>query len=352
MKDLSLFDPNGATNFKNNVFGLPFSEEEADLVILPVAWEVTVSDGGGTSRAPEHVFRASRHVDLFDPETDNAWRKGIFMRSWDEKIEMKGDFLRKEAELYLDYISTGGDVENNNFLSKSLREINEGGALLNDWVYRQTRDLLIMGKKVALLGGDHSTPLGFLRALAEQFGDFGVLQIDAHCDLRKSYEGFIYSHGSIMYNALSEISQIKKLVQLGVRDYCEEEWNFICNSNFRVATFFDKEIKERQWEGQTWKAVAEHIIEQLPGQVYLSFDVDGLDPKLCPSTGTPVPGGMEADQIFYLLSRILQSGRKFIGFDLCEIGVGPNGYDATVGARILWKLCNYLLADQAGPQKT
>jgi agmatinase len=347
MKDLSNFDSNGPSNPKNNIFGLPFSEEDARLVILPVPWEVTVSYGAGTSRAPERVFHASMQVDLFDAETRDAWKKGIYMRQPDKKVLMKSDYLRKEAELYINYTSKGEMVEKNSFMCKSLKEINEGSALLNKWVYEQTLSLLNDGKLVGLLGGDHSTPLGYYKAIAEKHGDFGILQIDAHCDLRKSYENFVYSHASVMYNALQEIPGLKKLVQIGVRDYCQEEWDYIRGSNDRVVTWFDKDMKGRSFEGQSWQQTAGEIVSQLPDKVYISWDIDGLDPKLCPHTGTPVPGGFEAEQIFYLIRLIIASGRRFIGFDLDEIGVGDTDWDANVGARILWKLCNLLVANNS-----
>jgi agmatinase len=347
MTDLSNFDSNGPSNPKNNIFGLPFSEEEARIVILPVPWEVTVSYGAGTSRAPERIFHASMQVDLFDAETQDAWKKGIYMRQPDKKVLMKSDYLRKEAELYLNYTSKGEMVEKNSFMCKSLKEINEGSALLNKWVYEQTLSLLDNDKLVGLLGGDHSTPLGYYKAIAEKHGDFGILQIDAHCDLRKSYENFVYSHGSIMYNALQEIPQLKRLVQIGVRDYCQEEWDYIRRSNDRVVTWLDKDIKERGFTGQSWQQIANEIVNQLPDKVYISLDIDGLDPKLCPATGTPVPGGFETEQIFYLLRLIIASGRRFIGFDLAEIGVGDTDWDANVGARILWKLCNLLVANNS-----
>jgi len=344
MTDLSHFDPNGASNPKNNIFGLPFSEEDARLVILPIPWEVTVSYGAGTARAAEHVFAASMQVDLFDSDSNDAWKQGFYMRQPDKKVLMKSDYLRKEAELYIDYTSKGEVLEKNSFMCKSLKEINEGSANLIKWVYEQTRSLLEKGKLVGLLGGDHSIPLGYFKAIAEKHGDFGILQIDAHCDLRKCYENFVYSHASIMYNALQEIPQLKRLVQIGVRDYCQEEWDYIRNSNYQVITYFDKDIKERAYEGQSWKQIADEIVSHLPDKVYVSFDIDGLDPKLCPNTGTPVHGGFEAEQVFYLIKKIIQSGRKFIGFDLDEIGVGETDWDANVGARVLWKLCNLLVA--------
>jgi agmatinase len=183
--------------------------------------------------------------------------------------------------------------------------------------------------------------------MAEKHGDFGILQIDAHCDLRVAYEGFNYSHASIMYNALKEIKEISRLVQMGIRDYSADEWNYIKNSNYRVVTYFDKEIKNRLYEGQSWKMIAEEIVSKLPEKVYISFDVDGLDPKLCPHTGTPVQGGFETEQIYYLFSKITQSGKKIIGFDLNETGVSESDWDANVSARILFKLCNLLVTSNS-----
>lgn len=344
MIDLSGFDPNGAGNPNNNVFGLPFTEEDAALVILPVPWEVTVSYKAGTARAPEHIFRASLQVDLHDNDTSDAWRQGIYMRDVDRSILLKSDYLRKESELYINYIAQGENVNDNKFMCKTLKEVNAGGLFLNDWVYHQTKELLAKGKLVALLGGDHSTPLGYYKAIAEKHGSFGILQIDAHLDLRKSYEGFIYSHASVMYNALNEVPELEKLVQVAVRDYGDDELQLVENSNNRIVVFFDREMKERLYEGEIWKKIADEIVEQLPEKVYISFDIDGLDPKLCPHTGTPVMGGLETEQLFYLFRKILTSGRKFIGFDLNEVGVSTTEWDENVGARVLYKLCNLLLA--------
>lgn len=344
MTDLSQFDPNTVGNPNNNVFGLPFPEEDARLIILPVPWEVTVSYNAGTARAPEHVFKASLQVDLFDPEIKDAWKQGFFMRPVDRKVLMKSDYLRKEAELYINYIAEGENVLDNKFMCKTLKEVNAGSIYMNEWVFQQTKQLLDSGKLVGLLGGDHSTPLGYFKAIAEKYGDFGILQIDAHCDLRKAYENFNYSHASIMYNALEEIPQLKKLVQIGIRDFCEEEWDYIEKSDSRVKTYFDKDIKERLYEGETWQKLVNEMIANLPEKVYISFDIDGLDPKLCPHTGTPVQGGFETDQIFYLFKKLLESGRHLIGFDLNEVGVSHDEWDENVGARCLFKLCNMLMS--------
>ncbi len=343
MTDLSSFNPNAAGNPDNNIFGLPFQEEDARVVLVPVPWEVTVSYGAGTARSAEHICKASLHVDVFDADVPNGWRKGFYIRPIEKKILMKSDYLRKEAELFMNYISKGEDVDKNKFMCKSQKEINEGSELLNTWVYEQTNDLLNSGKLVGLIGGDHSVVLGYLKALTSKYNSFGILQIDAHCDLRKSFNNFVNSHASVMYNALTNFPQIERLVQLGVRDYCEEEWDYVCNSHYRVITYFDQQIKQRQYEGETWRHITDEIINQLPQNVYISFDVDGLDPKLCPHTGTPVPGGFEAEQMVYVFKKIIDSGRKLIGFDLVEVGVGDSNIDSNVAARLLWKLCNYMV---------
>jgi agmatinase len=344
MIDLSNFDPNSAGNPNNNIFGLPFSEDESRLVILPIPWEVTVSFGSGTARSAEQIMKASLQVDLFDPDVPDGWQQGFYMKEADRKILLKSDYLRKEAELYIDYISKGEEVNDNQFMCKTLKEVNEGSYFLNSWVYQQSKALLDKGKLVGLLGGDHSTPLGFMRAIAEKHGDFGILQIDAHCDLRESYEGFFYSHASIMYNALKEIPELKKLVQVGIRDYSQGEHEYIQSSNGRVRTFFDREIRERQYEGETFRQITDDIVRQLPDKVYISFDIDGLDPKLCPNTGTPVQGGFETEQVFYIFNKIRQAGKQIIGFDLSEVSTSETCWDTNVGARVLFKLCNLLVA--------
>jgi agmatinase len=145
-----------------------------------------------------------------------------------------------------------------------------------------------------------------------------------------------------MYNALRDIPQIEKLIQIGVRDYSQEEFDYIKQSKGRVQTYFDKEIRQRQLRGQSWYQTAQEIIAALPPQVYISFDIDGLERSLCPDTGTPVPGGFQLEELYLLFSGIIDSGRTLIGFDLSEVGVSDNEWNANVAARLLLKLCNLL----------
>lgn len=345
--DLSSFNPNSIGLKSNNIFGLPFTKEEASLVLLPVPWEVTVSYRGGTARGPENIFDASMQVDLYDPDLPDYWKKGYYMLSEDKNIRKKSNYLRQCAELIISYLAEGGNVDQHEQLTYKLKEVNDGTVMLKNWVYEMTHGLLREGKLVGLVGGDHSTPLGFIKALSELHENFGILQIDAHADLRIAYEGFTYSHASIMYNVLNEVPQMKKLVQVGIRDYCDEELDIINEQPERIKTFFDKDIKERQFDGDTWKQICNDIISALPDKVYISFDIDGLDPKLCPDTGTPVPGGFELEQVFYLFKQLYKSGKQIIGFDLNEVSCGEHstdGIDAIVGARVLYKMCNFLMA--------
>ncbi|NDC42237.1 MAG: agmatinase, partial [Chitinophagia bacterium] len=295
---------------------------------------------------PNHIFDASMQVDLYDAEFPGAWKNGIYMLPVDRNIRKKSDYLRQCTELIHCHMAEGGLVKDNEQLAGKMKEINEASVVLRDVIFEMACNLMKRGKKLGLVGGDHSTPLGFIKAMGTEHADFGVLQIDAHCDLREAYEGFTYSHASVMYNVLQEVPQVSKLVQLGIRDYCDEEIDRINSSNGRIATFFDYDIKCRQYAGESWKSICDSIVAALPQKVYISFDIDGLDPKLCPNTGTPVPGGFETEQIYYLFKILKESGREIIGFDLNEVSCGihtGDGIDAIVGARVLYKLCNYLL---------
>jgi agmatinase len=116
----------------------------------------------------------------------------------------------------------------------------------------------------------------------------------------------------------------------------------INESNGRIKTFYDWKLREDQYMGMSWTTICNQIIAELPSHVYISFDIDGLDPKLCPNTGTPVAGGLELQQAFYLLSKLVDSGKTIIGFDLCEVTPGQDEWDGNVGARVLYKLCNLM----------
>lgn len=335
------FDINGP-GVPGKLFGLPFDPESASVIVIPVPWEVTVSYGSGTSFAPEAILRASFQVDLALKDFSENEVLGISMLS-----EISGIIAQKNSafrELAKKHIS---DVEahRNETDSDDLKKINEASEELNDLVKTEAQKWIGKNKLIGLLGGDHSTSIGLIRALSEKHERFGILQIDAHCDLRKAYEGFIYSHASAMFNVL-KLPAVSRLVQVGIRDYCEEELTMINRGMGRIKTFFDQDLKEHLIHGKTWDYVSDLIIKELPALVYISFDIDGLDPKLCPHTGTPVPGGLEFEQAVYLIKKLVRSGKKIIGFDLCEVVPGNTEWDANVGARALYQLCHWMAASR------
>jgi agmatinase len=332
------FDANGIGQLNDGMFGLPFTLEECETVLIPVPWEVTVSYGGGTAHGPQAILDASYQVDLYDPLVKDAWKKGIGMDTISEEVKSRSETLRQASERYIDALGNGADAQESE-LKATAAAIQKGCLWLNSWVKNRVLHFMNQGKTVGLIGGDHSTPLGMMNALAEKHGNFTILQIDAHADLRNAYEGFEFSHASIMYNAL-KIAQVEKLVQVGIRDYCEEELELINSSNGRIKTFFDRDIKYAQYNGDSWDRICNRIVNELPQNIYLSFDIDGLDPKLCPHTGTPVAGGFETEQVLFLLEKIVNSGRTIIAFDLNEVSPGPDEWDANVAARLLYRIAN------------
>lgn len=335
---LDSFNPNNL-GYKGNLFGLPFTPETAQLVIVPVPWEVTVTYHSGAALGPAAILDASIQVDLFFRNAPEAWKLGVSMLPVNNDLFAESEKLRDLASRHVSRLENHGTYAPNDPL---LAKINEACETLNVFVKSTTQRLLKSGKMVGLLGGDHSTPLGFLRALSEVYARFGVLHIDAHADLRKSYQGFTYSHASIMHNVL-KLPSMMRLVQVGIRDLCDEEMQVAEKSNGRIISFFDEDIKSEMYGGRTWDNICEKIVAALPDFVYISFDIDGLDPKLCPNTGTPVPGGLEFGQAAHLLKKVVKSGKKIIGFDLNEVAPGKdNDWDANVGARMLYQLCNWM----------
>ncbi|MDZ4660301.1 MAG: agmatinase family protein [Pseudomonadota bacterium] len=312
------------------IFGVDARKENSKIILLPVPWEVTTSYGGGTSFGPEIINKASQQVDLFDNHFGSFTDQGIFLEE---------DF-GNIAELNLEFKPLARDP-------KSITKINAASSKVNEAVRLKTSEILKSGKICGVIGGDHSAPFGALQAVAEHFkGDFGILHFDAHADLRESYQGFEFSHASIMNNVINRLS-LTKLVQVGIRDYCEEEKHFIESHAETVKTFYDDYLKSEQLKGKPWASLVDEIISELPKNIYISFDIDGLEPSLCPNTGTPVPGGLSFNEISFFLNRLLEKNKKIVGFDLCEVSLGENRgsseWDANVGARILFKLCGLAL---------
>ena len=342
-KVVQAFDPD-APAAVGSLFGLPYTVDDAKVVALPIPWDATVSYKSGASKGPKAILEASCQVDLFDEKIMDAWKTGIAMDAFPKDFEKMNTVLRKKVETYLDAFVAG--KADTNAMKSTRDEVNKKCDELRKWIKNRSLSFLKKNKIVALIGGDHSTPLGLMEAVSEHCASFGILHVDAHCDLRNAYEGFTFSHASIMFNAL-KIKNMERLVQVGIRDFSEGEKKIIDDSNGRVRLFSDKSMKEKMYIGATWQQITKNIINQLPQNVYLSFDIDGLDPKLCPNTGTPVPGGLEFQQAIYLIEQVVESGRKIISFDINEVAPGNDEWDANVGARLLYKISNLAALSQA-----
>ena len=338
----SSFDPNAAAPADSGIFGLPHDPDAAEVVLVPVPFDATTSYRQGTADGPAAILAASHQVDLYDLQTGRPYQRGIAMLPADPAVATANELCRALAA---PIIAKGGADPSEPADTSALAEIERRMAELNAGLRGTVTALFAAGKLPGVVGGDHSVPLGAIAAAGARFQDLGILHVDAHADLRVAYEGFRYSHASIMDNVLREVPAVRRIVQVGIRDFCEQEFAAIEASEGRVITHFDLAWQRRLAAGETLRGLLDEAVGALPQDVWVSFDIDGLDPALCPHTGTPVPGGLSFATAALLLERLVASGRRIIGFDLNEVAPGPEGdeWDANVGARVLYKLCGFAL---------
>ncbi len=328
--------PLGPTIKSGRLFDLPFTEQNANIILLPVPWEVTVSTQGGTATAGMNILSASYYTEVYEKNINPAEIASVCMLPTNDYWLRQNRALRPQARRYIEFLSQGGEVEKNTEMAAILQTINTSCEQLRQWVFQTTKKYLAKGKIIGLVGGEHSTCLGYIQALAEVYDSFGILQIDAHQDLIRCYEGFEYSHASISYHTM-QLQNISQLVQVGIRDVCQEETELTKNHK-KIKVFYDQEIREMLFAGTAFTHIAEQIIAELPQNVYLSFDIDGLSPENCPNTGTPVPGGLHFCEMYFLIKKLVESKRCIVGFDLSEVAGVGNDWDGNVGARILYYL--------------
>lgn len=332
---IAAFDPGDVGAVNGNLFGFPHDYAHASTIVIGVPWDVTTSYRDGTYRGPDAILQASPQLDFYDFDNPEAWRQGIYMLPVPQWLLAKNQRRRRDAIAIIRQAEQGIAPSDSPDLALALERVNQSCFAMSRWVHDQTQAALHQQKKAIIIGGDHSVPLGGLKALAQQYLSFGILHIDAHSDLRHAYEGFQESHASIMFNAM-QLPQISKLVQVGIRDVSHGEMAYIQQSNGRIVTYLDTQLKQAAYGGKSWMQQCQDIVKQLPELVYISCDVDGLDPKLCPNTGTPVPGGLDLEEIYCLWREVVHSGRRIIGGDICE--TGDHEWDGNVSARILYKL--------------
>ncbi len=351
MQPTDPFDPSGPAPAGSGIFGLPHSEEEAEVVVLGVPFEATTSYGRGTARGPAAVRAASEQIDLFDLQTGHPYRGGIHMRAIDPRLAALNEETCALAQPILD---VGGDVAGDPRLAADLARVNELCGEMNERVADAVRGLLERDKLPAVVGGDHSIAYGPIQACAERFHGLGILHFDAHADLREAYEGFTWSHASILYNVVERLD-VSRVVQVGIRDLCEEEHRKIARSGGRITAVFDRDWSRARLAGEDLLARIARTLDLLPEHVYVTFDVDGLDPSLCPNTGTPVPGGLSWNEAMAWLEGLARSGRRVVGLDVNEVNPGPppaagerDPIDSIVGARLLYRTIGTALQTRKG----
>lgn len=315
--------------------------------LLGVPFDATTSYRKGAARGPEAILAASHQVDLFDP-LQGSWPGGDG-RPWAAGLSLEidsqiGAWNTEATPIAQRIIDLGGVLAGDAELSRGLERVNELGDAVNDRVRSWTGGALDEGAQVGIVGGDHASPFGAIQAAAARCPGLGLLHMDAHADLREAYEGFTWSHASILHNVLERLPGVAEVLSVGVRDLGEREAARLADEEERVRAVMDHEWSAWRLAGEDLGQRARGFIDGLPDCVWVSFDVDGLDPALCPSTGTPVPGGLRWDEAMLWLDTLANSGKRVVGFDLCEVSpgedssLGTDTWDAIVGARLLYRL--------------
>lgn len=321
------FDPDGVGVDNGTYFGLPFAPETAELVLISAPWDVTVSYGAGAAYAPDAIIEASTQLDFHDPLAPGAWRRGIATADVDYSLLESSQRLRADAARVIDHLEGGGCLEDD-YVVRKVRRVNEGCMSMNANVGAQASRWLDAGKTVGLVGGDHSTPYGLIRALGARHAAFGILHVAQDVE---------HDRG------VGKLKPLVGIAQVAVRDFSESEAALAASSG-RIATFDDLSLAAALFRGETWDAQCRCIVDALPQEVYVSFDIDALTFENCPHTGTPVSGGLTFNQAVWLLDTLTRSGRRIIGFDVVEVCPAPDErIDAITGARMLWKLCGQTL---------
>lgn len=339
------FDPNAAAADPANIFGLPHTRQDASIVLIPVPYDATSSYGVGSAQGPEAIREASAQVDLFDRRFGNIYERGIFMEphppevlAWSEKARV----------LSAPIIEQGGSKDGD---EDAVSQVDQYSARAAGFARAQALAAFDEGKVPGLIGGEHGVSYGLYKAASERFPGVGILQIDAHMDLRPAFEGFAWSHASVMHNVVYDLEGVSRIVQVGIRDYCEQEAELAerltpdkaPDGETTIVTYFWDDLADDRFGGTSWGLNCERIINHLPAEVVISIDIDGLEPTLCPNTGTPVPGGLSWDQLSLLLRMIKESDRTVVAFDLVEVCPskvpGSPPIDEMVAARVLYRLC-------------
>ena len=278
--------------------------DTADVVIVSAPFEHATTYGGGAKNGPRAILEASRQVEVFDEET-------------------KREICKEHGIATLPPLS----------LSKKKDEV----ALQE--IHNTVSGLLGRNKFVVTLGGEHTISSATIAAHARKFIDLSVLQFDAHSGLRNEYQGNKYSHASVMARVCEFLEPVK-LVQVGVRAQCREEAEFVRDHN--VHAFYAHEIRNGVHTRflRTWD---DAVVDTLSDQVYVTFDVDGFDPSIMPSTGTPEPNGLYWDEVMRCLRKVGQK-KRIVGLDVVELApIKGLRHPDLMTAKLVSKILNYAL---------
>jgi agmatinase len=320
-----------------SIFGLP-THPNPKIEILPIPWDTCAPFERGTRHAPKAIQIASTQLALYDLEYGAFWKEGIFMHDVESRYMHLSEHMKSLLQTCI------SSDEENVPISKQIDTIVEE---FQDDIYQKSKTLLAEEKIVGVLGGEHSSSYGLIRASSELFsdGNFGVVHINAHLCFQNDGGRIRNSRSSIFWH-VSKLQHVQKIVGLGIRDVEEQEVLYANSLGTRHRTYYDHELSRRLLSGESWLSIVNECIQHLPPNIHISIDIDGLDPFLCPNTRSPVPGGLSFQQLQALLFRLSQS-RNIVSFDLCEVAPDPqNEWDANVGARVLYKLCGAAMASQ------
>jgi agmatinase len=263
--------------------------DKSKVVLLPVAYDGTSTWGKGADKGPEAFLEASENMELYDIETDSeVYKEGIY-------------------------------------LADTLEGFNSPEAMVTT-VHDKVKELVKRNKLVTMVGGEHSVSIGAIRAFSEYYQNLTVVQIDAHADLRKEYEGTKYNHACALYEA----NETTNLIQVGIRSMDHAETLVM---DYNKVFFAHEMVTDDFW--------MDNAIELMTDNVYITFDLDAFDPSICPSTGTPEPGGLFWYETLEFLNKIFES-KNVVGFDIVELC--PNEIDRSsdfLAAKLYYKMLSY-----------
>ncbi|MBU2947993.1 agmatinase [Zobellia uliginosa] len=281
-----------------NYAGIPdkFAQlETAKVILIPVPYDGTSTWGKGADKGPQAFLEASENMELYDIETNTeVYEQGIH-------------------------------------LAEAITENSSPEAVV-DAVHKRTKKYIKRNKFVTLFGGEHSISIGTIRAFNECFDNLTVLQIDAHADLRESYEGSKYNHAC----AVHEASQTTNLIQVGIRSMDAIEKSFMDEEK----TFFAHDMAQDEY----WM---DKVMEAMTDNVLITFDLDAFDPSIMPSTGTPEPGGLFWYETLEFLKQVFEE-KNVVGFDIVELCPNPSEKSSDfLAAKLYYKMLSYKFMGEA-----